>query len=103
MSKLSRRSAAGNVVIAMPKPSDRGFNFAELEFRIDQLAPMATIANAQVVRTLCDNCPDDPPELSVFAVTSLRDMVHDLKKWHDAQPWNVDDRTLGAMRVDAAS
>jgi hypothetical protein len=55
--------------------------------RIDQLALMATIANAQVVRTLCDKCPDDPPELSVFAVSKLRDMIKSLKEWHDEQPW----------------
>jgi hypothetical protein len=48
---------------------------------------MATIANAQVVRTLCDKCPDDPPELSVFAVSKLRDMIKSLKEWHDEQPW----------------
>jgi hypothetical protein len=78
-----------------------------LEFRLYELGHLATIANAQVVRTLRDKCPDDPPELSIFAVGKLHEMIKDLEEWHDAQPWDVDDRTLAAMRAarakDAAS
>jgi hypothetical protein len=37
------------------------------------------------MRTL-DHRPDDPPELSIFAVRKLRDMIHDLRDWYDEQP-----------------
>lgn len=45
----------------------------------------AEFVEAQVTRTL-DGRPDDPAELSIFAVRKLRDMVHELREWFEEQP-----------------
>ena len=55
-----------NVIEIGKPPRKHGFKTSELDFRIYELACMATITEAQVTRTL-DRRPDDPPELAIFS------------------------------------
>jgi hypothetical protein len=79
-------AAMSDNVIDLKPPREPALNEAELNFRLYDLAHMATIAEAQLTRTLVDHRPDETPELAVFAVRKLRGMVHELREWFEQQP-----------------